>query len=109
MRIVHTRNTSPSYIQINNNTDRTLHVVYPRCREFFVHNTLRQEPTGVTGTLSLSLVIKPSMLTPLGVCPSVIVNEKPLNLEKTTSSFLSALLFYLCSYIPRQPKVNILD
>ena len=30
-------------------------------------------------------------VTPLGFCLRVIVNEKPLNLEKTTSSYLSVL------------------
>ena len=31
-------------------------------------------------------------VTPLGFCLRVIVNEKPLNLEKTTSSDLSVLI-----------------
>ena len=31
-------------------------------------------------------------LTPLGFCLGVIVNEKPLHFEKTTSSVLSMLL-----------------
>ena len=31
-------------------------------------------------------------LTPLGLCLRFIVNEKPLNLEKTTCSVLSVLL-----------------
>ena len=31
-------------------------------------------------------------ITPLGFCLRVIVNKKPLNLEKTTSSVLSVLL-----------------
>ena len=31
-------------------------------------------------------------VTHLGICLKVIVNEKPLNLEKTTSSVLSVLL-----------------
>ena len=31
-------------------------------------------------------------VTPLGFCLRVIVNEKPLNLVKTTSSVLSVLL-----------------
>ena len=33
---------------------------------------------------------------PLGVCLRVIVNEKPLNLEKTTSIVLSVILINLC-------------
>ena len=42
---------------------------------------------------SLCLVIQPGMhVTPLGFCLRVIVNEKPLILEKTTSSVLSVLL-----------------
>ena len=42
--------------------------------------------------LSPCLVIQRGMyVTPLGVCLRVIVNEKPLNLEKTTSSVLSVL------------------
>ena len=32
------------------------------------------------------------VLIPLGLCLRVIVNEKPLNLEKTTSNVLSVLL-----------------
>ena len=32
-------------------------------------------------------------VTPLGLCLRVIVNEKSLNLEKTTLSFLSLLTF----------------
>ena len=31
-------------------------------------------------------------VTPLGLCLEVIVNEKPLNFKKTTSSVLSVLL-----------------
>ena len=43
--------------------------------------------------LSLCLVIQRGMrITSLGFCLRVIVNEKPLNLEKTTSSVLSILL-----------------
>ena len=37
--------------------------------------------------------------TPLGLCLRVIVNEKPLNFEKSTSSVLSVLLLiYACPY-----------
>ena len=42
---------------------------------------------------SLCLVIQRGMrLTPVGLCHRVIVNEKPLNLERTTSCVLSVLL-----------------
>ena len=34
-------------------------------------------------------------ITPLGFCLMVIVDEKPLNLEKTTSSDLSVILINL--------------
>ena len=38
-------------------------------------------------------------ITPLGLCLRVIVNEKPLNFEKSTSSVLSVLLLiYACPY-----------
>ena len=48
---------------------------------------------------SLCLVIQHSMhVTPLGFCLRIIVNEKPLNLEKTTSSALSVLLL-ICGCI----------
>ena len=40
-------------------------------------------------------------LTPLGFCLRVIVNEKPLNLEKTTSSVLSVLLLIKCGFLLR--------
>ena len=43
--------------------------------------------------LSICLVIQCSMrVTPLGFCLKVIMNEKLLNLEKTTASVLSVLL-----------------
>ena len=45
--------------------------------------------------LSLCLVSQRSVLvTPLGFYLRVIVNEKPLNLEKTISSVLPVLLVY---------------
>ena len=48
--------------------------------------------------LSLCIVIQRCMrVTPLGFCLRVFVNEKRLNLEKTTSSVLSVLLINLCS------------
>ena len=60
--------------------------------------------------LTLCLVIHRGMrVTPLGFCLRVIVNEKPLNLEKTTSSVLSVLLLIYTptplqkvEYLPRQ-------
>jgi len=43
--------------------------------------------------LSLRLLIQRGMrITPLGICLRIMVNDKPLNLEKTTSSVLSVLL-----------------
>jgi len=56
--------------------------------------TLRQKPKGVTRMLSVCIVILLGVrVTPLAFCLKVIVNEKSLNLEKTTSSVLSVLLF----------------
>ena len=51
--------------------------------------------------LSLCLVIQRGMrVTPLGVRLRVIVKEKPLNLENTTSSVLSVLfLIYAFSIV----------
>ena len=44
------------------------------------------DPKGVTRMLSLCLLIQHCLHgTPLGFCLRVIVDEKPLNLEKTTS------------------------
>ena len=78
---------------INNNTERTLDVVFSRFRGFLFTISLRQKSKGVTRILSPCLVIQRSMrATPLGFCLRVIVDEKPLNLEKTTSSVLSVLL-----------------
>ena len=37
-------------------------------------------------------VLRRMRVTPLDFCLRIIVNEKPLNLEKTTSSVLSVLL-----------------
>ena len=57
--------------------------------------TPRQKPKGVMRMLSLGLVIKRGIrLTSLSLCLRVFVNEKPLNLEKTTSSVLSVLLLF---------------
>ena len=77
----------------NNNTDKILDVVFSRFRGFSFTKTLRQRPKGVTHMLSLCLVIQRCLRgTPLGFCHRVIVNEKPVNLEKTTSSVLSVFL-----------------
>ena len=55
--------------------------------------------------LSPCLVIQRGMCeTPLGFCLRIIVNEKPLNLEKTTSSALFVfLLFYNFIGLPCDP------
>ena len=43
--------------------------------------------------LSLRLLIQRGMrITPLGIFLRIMVNDKPLNLEKTTSSVLSVFL-----------------
>ena len=57
-----------------NNTDRTLDPVFSRFRGF----SLSQRSMRVTSS---------------GFCLWVIVNGKPLNLEKTTFSVLSVLLY----------------
>ena len=44
-------------------------------------------------------------VTPLGLCLMVIVNSKPLNLEKTTSSVLSVLLLI---YDWKKQKMKVL-
>ena len=54
-------------------------------------------PKGVTRKLRLITIQGEIMLvTPMGFCLKVIVNENPLNLEKTTSIVLSVLLI-LCT------------
>ena len=79
--------------QINKNKDRTQDVAFSRFRVFSFTITLRQKPKGVTHMLSLCLLIQRSItVTPFGFYLRVIVNEKPLNLKKTTSSVLSLLL-----------------
>ena len=51
------------------------------------------EGQGITRMLSLCLVIQCGVrVSPLGFFLRVIVNEKPLNIEKATSSVLSELL-----------------
>ena len=97
-------------------TDGTVDVVFSRfmCVSFTI--TLRQKPKEVTSILSLCLVIQ--QVTPLDFCLRVIVNEKPLNLEKTTSSVLSVLLLTygcraLCTLItastPYTVFINTMD
>ena len=79
----------------NNNTDRTLDVVFSRFRGFSFTITLRQKHKRVPRRqrmLSLCLVIQSCCAELLWASVSRIVNEKPLNLEKTTSSGLSVLL-----------------
>ena len=56
--------------------------------EFFVHNEAETQRS-YAHALSLSCNLSGMHVTPLGFCLRVIVNEKPLNLEKTTSSVLS--------------------
>ena len=61
--------------------------------------------------LSLCLVIQRCLRgTPSGFCLRIIVNEKPLNLEKTTSIVLSVLLNNLClrlSLIKNYNKIRL--
>ena len=61
---------------------------------FFVHNKPEAEAKGVR-MLSLCFVIQRSMrVNSLDFCLRVIVNEKPLDLAKTTSSVLSVIVNY---------------
>ena len=69
---------------------RRLYGIY-KIRGFSFTITLRKKPKGVTRMVSVC------NSTPLGFCLRVIVNEKPRNLEKTTSSVLSVLLLI---YVP---------
>ena len=82
---------------MDNNTDKTLNVVFSRIRGFSFTITQWQKPKRVTRMLSLCLVIQHVMqVTPLGYCLRVVVNEKHLNLEKTTTS--SVLSVFLAIY-----------
>ena len=66
---------------------------------FFVHNNTKTEAQRSYAHAALNdITERESMrVTHLGFCLRVIVNEKPLNLEKTTSSVLSVLLLiYAC-------------
>ena len=74
------------------NTDRTLDVVFSRFKVFSFTVILRQKPNGVTRRQRWITKKGESMrVTPFGL--RVIVNEKTLNLEKMTYSFLFVLLF----------------
>ena len=78
------------------NTDKTIDVVFSGFRGFSFTITLRQKPKGVQRRQRWITRQRESMRclrgTPLGLCLRVNVNKKTLNLEKTTSSFLSVLL-----------------
>ena len=73
-------------------TDRTLDVVFSRLRGFLFTITLRQTPKGVTRRITRH---RESLFYADCFCLMVIVNLKPLNLEKTTSSVLSVILINL--------------
>ena len=61
----------------------------------FVHNNREKEAQRISAlALSVCLVIQRCLpRTPLGFGLRVIVNEKPMFLEKTNSTVLSVLLF----------------
>ena len=93
--------------QINNNTDRTLGVVFSRFRCFFVHNNSEAEAkrSYAHAALNFKTKIHPVQrrmsVTPFGFCLRVIVNKKHLNLEKTTPSVLSVLFLI---YAPKSQQ-----
>ena len=66
---------------MNNNTDRTLDVIFSKFRGFSFTITLSYAHTALNDKTEREHVRN-----------SFIVNEKPLNIEKTTSSVLSVLL-----------------
>ena len=77
-----------------NNTDITLDVVFSRFMGFSFRITMRLH--GVKRMRSLCPVIQRGLRgTPLGFCLIVIVNEKSVNLEKTTPIVLSVILINL--------------
>ena len=101
-------------------TERTLDVVFSRFISISYTITLRQNPKGVTRsrirTDSLQnqktereLVLRRLRVTPLGFCLRVIVNDKHINLKKTTYCVLSVILinlwlipsflFYVCPFL----------
>ena len=76
---------------------------------FFVHNI----PEATAQELRASRVElqhkRKPFLTPLGICFRFIVNEKTLNVKKTTSSVLSVLLFNLCMQVTLTQKLLYLN
>ena len=78
---------------MNNKTDRTLDVVFSRFRVFFVHNILKAEPKGVPSMVCSTF----HALNSFGLLSQGYCERNPLNLEKTTSSIISAIVNYsLC-------------
>ena len=61
---------------------------------FFVHNNPEavDKKKGYAHAPKRGLVLRRIRVTPLGFCLWIIVNEKPSNLEKTTSSVLSVIV-----------------
>ena len=79
------RNNRSTYI------NRSLDVVFSRFRDFPLTINPKVEAQmsyGIEHTLSLWSM----RVTPVGFCLRVIVNEKPINLEKATSSVLSVIV-----------------
>ena len=80
-----------------NNTDRTLDVVFSRFRGF-PFTIIEAEPqrsyahSAQNYKTDRELVLRHMRLTPLGSCLRGIVNENPLNIERTTFRVLSMLL-----------------
>ena len=93
---------------INNNTDRTLDVVFSRSSVFFVHNNPEVgAQRSYAYALSLCLVISRSMhKTSLSSCLRVFVNEKPLNLENKTST-VQSVMFLICEFFPLQSHIAL--
>ena len=75
--------------------------------------SLRQKPKRITRMFSLCPVIQHGMSeASLGFCLRDVVNEKPLNFEKTTSSVLYvSLLIYDSSVVAYSdtPKINTIS
>ena len=91
------------YTLINQNNRQNTRCRLFKIQGFFVHKTLRHaKPKGVLRRqrlLSLCLVIQRCLCgTPLGFCLRVIVNEEPLDLDKTTSCGLYVVLINLWIY-----------
>ena len=67
---------------------------------FFLNNPeVETKRSTAQSALNLKTETESMRETPLGLCIRVIVNEKPLSLEKTTSSFLSVSLINLRIYL----------